>query len=386
MFSVLLAVIYLAFISLGLPDALPGAAWPSMQPLLHVPLSYAGILSMLISCSTVLSSLFADRLLRRFGTGLVAAFSVMLTAIALTGYANASCFLTLCCFAVPYGLGAGAVDSALNLYAAVHYPARHMSWLHCFWGIGAAASPYIMSFHLRHNADWQGGYRTVAALQMILTVILFCALPLWKRTECSETAVQPDSPRIPLRTLLRTRGVLRVLLTFFCECSLESTTALWASSFLVSARGLNTDTAARVASCYFIGITAGRLIGGFLADRLGDARMIRIGLCGVAGGILLLMIPASGAAACAGLSVIGFGAAPVYPCLLHGTPSKFPPEYAQRMIGIQMACAYTGTTLMPPLFGWLAAGTRLSVFPQFLAFFLLLMFLLVGRTAPPCGG
>jgi len=369
LFSILLAVIYLSYISLGLPDSLLGAAWPSMQTLLHVPVSYAGILSMTISGGTVLSSLLADRLLRRFGTGRVAAYSVLLTAIALTGFSVSGSFPELCVFAVPYGLGAGAVDSALNHYVAVHYPARHMSWLHCFWGIGAAASPYIMSFYLRRNSDWQGGYRTVAAIQMILTLMLFCSLPLWKQTECSTDA--PQEEEITLRSLLRMQGVLPVLLTFFGYCAFESTAGLWASSYLVRERGLHTGAAACAASCYYVGITGGRLLGGFLADRIGDRRMIRTGLCGMAAGLILLILPGSGIVPCIGLTVIGFGAAPVYPCLIHATPTAFPQRCTRRLIGMQVASAYIGTTLMPPLFGKLAAQCgNMQILPLFLGFFL----------------
>ena len=382
MFSVLLAVIYLSYISLGLPDSLPGAAWPSMQQTLGVPMSCAGVLSAVISLSTVFSGLMADRLLRRFGTGPVAAESVLLTAAAMSGYSAAGHFVTLCILAVPYGLGAGAVDAALNHYVAVHYPARHMSWLHCFWGIGAAASPYIMSFHLRRGADWQGGYRTVAAIQLLLTVMLFCALPLWKPT-APETAAgaNASAEHIPLKKLLRRRGVRRVLLMFFCSSAFESTAGLWASSFLVTSRGLRAETAAQFASCYYIGITAGRLAGGFFADRLGDLRMIRIGLCGAAAGTALLLAPHSSALACCGLIVTGFGAAPVYPCLLHRTPAAFPGHQAQQMIGLQIAAAYTGTTVMPALAGRLAACGCMRYLPAVLTAFPVLLLCMTLRPA-----
>ncbi|MBR3267746.1 MAG: MFS transporter [Oscillospiraceae bacterium] len=379
MFSLLLAVIYLSYISLGLPDSLLGAAWPSMQPQLHVPVSYAGILSLTISCGTVLSSLLADRLLRRFGTGQVAAFSVMLTAIALSGFSAASAFWQLCLFAVPYGLGAGAVDSALNHYAAVHFPARHMSWLHCFWGIGAASSPCIMSIYLRREGNWQGGYRTVAAVQIFLTLILFCSLPLWKQTaEDSDDNREAAVPVSAFR-LLRMRSVIPLLLTCFCYCAFESSNGLWASSYLVRERGLQSGTAARFASFYYIGITAGRLLSGFLADKIGDRRMIRAGLCGMLAGLVLLMLPASGFAL-PGLIVIGFGAAPVYPCLIHATPAAFPRGCTRQLIGMLTASAYIGMTLMPPLLGWLTGKCgSMRAFPYWLALLLLLLSLLIRK-------
>lgn len=374
MFSLLLAVIYLSFISLGLPDSLLGAAWPTMQPLLGVPISYAGFLSMIISCGTVISSLLADRLLRRFGTGLVVSCSVLSTAVALFGFSVSQQYWMLCLFAVPYGLGAGAVDAALNHYVAVHYAARHMSWLHCFWGVGCAVSPYIMSFYLSRASDWQGGYRAISVLQIILTFILFCSLPLWKRSTGTDDA-EAVSP-LPMRRLLRQRGVIQALVTFFSYCALESTAGLWASSFLVQQRHINAQTAAKFASLFYIGITVGRALSGFIADRLGDRKMIRLGLCGIAAGVGLLLLPFGNIFALAGLITVGFGCAPVYPCQIHATPVVFGKQSAQTLIGMQMASAYIGTTLMPPLFGWIADRAGLGMFPLFLLFFLVLMALL----------
>ena len=374
MFSLLLVVIYLSFISLGLPDSLLGAAWPSMQAQLGVPLSYAGYLSMIISCGTVISSLLSDRLLRRFGTGLVVSCSVLMTAAALLGYSLAPSYVMLCIFAIPYGLGAGAVDAALNHYVAVHYAARHMSWLHCFWGIGCAVSPYIMSFYLARGTDWQGGYRAISVLQMLLTAVLFCSLPLWKRSHADD-AGNAEAP-LPMRKLLRQRGVLPVLVTFFSYCALESTAGLWASSYLVQVRGIGTETAARFASLFYIGITAGRFLSGFVADRLGDHKMIRLGLCGIAAGTVMVLLPFGDLFPLCGLVVIGFGCAPVYPCQIHATPVIFGKRSAQSLIGMQMAFAYIGTTLMPPLFGIIADHAGLSAFPLFLLFFLIVMALL----------
>ena len=378
MFTLLLVVIYLSFISLGLPDSLLGAAWPSMQPQLGVPLSFAGCLSMIISCGTVISSLLSERLLRRFGTGLVVSCSVLMTAVALFGYSVSGSFLMLCLFAVPYGLGAGAVDAALNHYVALHYASRHMSWLHCFWGVGCAVSPYIMSFYLRRGDDWQGGYRAISVLQIILTAVLFCSLPLWKRS--SAGADTAEAARIPMRKLLREPGVIQVLVTFFSYCALESTAGLWASSFLVQQRGVGPQTAAKFASLFYIGITFGRLLSGFAADRFGDRRMVRFGLCGIGGGVLLLFLPLPDIIALSGLILIGFGCAPVYPCQIHATPVLFGKERAQALIGMQMASAYIGTTLMPPLFGVIADRAGLRMFPLFLAFFLVLMALLTEQT------
>lgn len=382
MFSLLLIVIYLSFISLGLPDSLLGAAWPTMQPMLGVPVSYAGYLSMIIACGTVISSLLTDTLLRRFGTGLLAAASVSLTAVALLGFSFAQSYAWLCLCAIPYGLGAGAIDAALNHYVALHYAARHMSWLHCFWGIGAAVSPYIMGWFLARDADWQGGYRTISLMQFVLSGILLCTLPLWKRTAAPEKSAGSST----MRGMLHRRGVLQAMLTFFCYCALESTAGLWASSYLVHDRMIAPETAAKFASLFYIGITAGRLLSGFVTERMGDHRMIRMGLCGIAAGICLVLLPLPNGFALAGLIVIGLGCAPIYPCQIHATPIVFGAESAQMLIGMQMASAYVGTTLMPPLFGIIAERADIGIFPLFLLFFLTAMALLTeqvhGKASP----
>ncbi|MBR6420123.1 MAG: MFS transporter [Oscillospiraceae bacterium] len=372
MVALLLFVIYLSYISIGLPDSLLGAAWPSMQPMLHVPLSHAGYLSMIISCGTVLSSLCADRLLRRFGTGPVVSCSVLLTALALYGFSAAESYPMLCLSAVPYGLGAGAVDAALNHYVAVHYAARHMNWLHCFWGIGAAASPYIMSYFLHRGGDWQGGYHAVAVIQFALTAMLFLSLPLWRRHP-GAAADTGASLHIPLLTLLRTPGVAQSLVTFFIYCAAESTIGLWAGSYLVHERGAAPDTAARFASFFFIGMTLGRLLGGFLAERVSGRGMIRLGLCGMGLGLSSLMFPLPYPAALCGMLLTGLGCAPIYPALIRETALRYGAERAQSLIGMQMASAYLGTTLMPSCFGLLSGTCGMRLLPFWLFGFLLLI-------------
>ena len=373
MYSLILAVIYAAFISLGLPDAILGAAWPSMQPQMAVSVSFAGIVSMIISIGTVVSSLLSDRLNRRFGTGLVTAASVSMTAAALVGFSLSGTFWMLCIFAVPYGLGAGAVDAALNNYVALHYSSRHMSWLHCFWGIGASAGPYIMGICLRSRLGWQSGYRTIAFAQFILTAILFLSLPLWRRAEenLKNTYVNSDDDGtdkpVGLIRALKIRGVPMIMLAFFSYCALESTAGLWASSYFVSCHGINEETAAMLASLYFAGITAGRFLSGFIADRLGDRRMIRYGLLVIFLGLILMIIPVSWTSvSCAGIVIAGLGSAPVYPSVIHETPANFGSGNSQSIIGIQMASAYLGTTIMPPLFGIISENTTLALYPVYL--------------------
>lgn len=405
MYSLLLVIIYIAFISLGLPDSLIGSAWPVMHRELEVPVSYMGILTMLISGGTILSSLLADRLTRKFGTGLVTAVSVFLTAAALFGFSVSDSFLLLCAWAVPYGLGAGAVDASLNNYVALHYASRHMSWLHCFWGVGCSVSPYIMGYALTGRSDWSLGFRIVSVLQIILTVILFLSLPLWKKAAAAkETAnippdntetlhgdhAAPDTSQASLNTgsstdsgsetsagrplsigrMLRMKGVPLVLATFWSYCALESTAGAWASSYLVQYRRIDAETAAMFASLFYLGITFGRFLSGFVADRLGDRRLIRIGtLTAIAGAALVLLPLPVHFPALAGLVIIGLGCAPVYPSIIHSTPDNFGAENSQAIIGVQMASAYLGSTFMPPLFGLLATHVSIGLYPAYLLLF-----------------
>lgn len=374
MYSLLLAIIYIAFISLGLPDALIGSAWPVMYGELNVPISSAGIITMIIAFGTIVASLLSDRLTRRLGAGLVTAISVCMTAAALFGFSISHSFLPLCFWAVPYGLGAGAVDAALNNYVALHYTSRHMNWLHCFWGVGAAASPYIMGFCLSGGLGWNSGYRAVSIVQFVLTAFLFLSLPLWKTKETNHAQENEKRPAPGLKTILQIKGVPLVLFTFFTYCALEQTTGLWASSYLVQYRNINPETAARFASLFFIGITIGRFLCGFAANRLGDKRLIRIGILTMTAGLFMIALPVSAdGVALSGLIVTGFGCAPVYPAIIHSTPFNFGKENAQSIIGIQMASAYTGTTFMPPLFGLIASHLHIGLYPVFLFVFILIM-------------
>lgn len=378
MYSLLLAVIYMAFISLGLPDSLLGSAWPVMHVQLGVPTSYAGIVSMIIAGGTILSSLMSDRLTRKFGAGLVTACSVLLTAVALFGFSISNSFLVLCLWGIPYGLGAGAVDAALNNYVALHYASRHMSWLHCFWGVGASISPYIMGHCLSNGAGWSAGYRTVSVLQAVLTVVIFFSIPLWKKQSDSEGGKKNSAPAKSLRQVFGIPGVPYILLAFFGYCALESTAGLWASSFLVQSRGIEAETAAKFASLFYLGITLGRFLCGFIADRVGDRNLIRAGLTTAVIGIAAIWLPAgNNSVALFGLVILGFGCAPIYPSIIHETPANFGKENSQAVIGIQMASAYTGSTFMPPLFGLLANYAGVAFYPLFLMLFAALMIVML---------
>lgn len=375
MVHLLLAIIYLAFISLGLPDALLGAAWPSMYPQFDVPVSYAGIVSMIIALGTVVSSLQSDRLTKKLGTGKVTALSVLMTALALFGFATSHSFGMLCLWAIPYGLGAGSVDASLNNYVALHYESRHMSWLHCMWGIGASAGPYIMGYALTEGWGWNSGYHIIAVLQIVLTAILLCSLPLWKQrpAEVLQDGKVQNVKALSIREVLQLAGAREILVCFFCYCALEQTTGLWASSYLTLHKGVSADTAASFASMFYLGITVGRALSGFLTMKLNDVQMIRLGEVIIGIGVLVMLLPFGQRLSLTGLILIGLGCAPVYPCVIHSTPAHFGADKSQAIIGIQMACAYVGTCLMPPVFGLIANHITVALLPVYLLIILVLM-------------
>ena len=375
MIHLLLAVIYVSFISLGLPDSLLGAAWPSIYQGFGVPVSYSGVIFCIISVGTVISSLKSDRLTRRFGAGGVTAISVAMTAAALFGFSVSNSFWALCLWAIPYGLGAGSVDAALNNYVALHFASRHMSWLHCMWGIGASVGPYIMGAALSCNAGWHTGYRIIGGMQLVLTIVLVLSLPLWKTRSDADAEGQEavSAEALTLKQIFRIPGVKAVLVTFFCYCSLEQTTSLWASSYLVLNKGIAPETAASFASLFFAGITAGRALSGFLTLKFNDTQMVRMGLGMIAAGVAAFFLPFGEAAALAGLLLVGLGCAPIYPSIIHATPSHFGASRSQAIIGVQMASAYIGNCLMPPLFGVIANYTTIALFPYYLLAILILM-------------
>ena len=352
MFNLLLVIIYLAFISLGLPDSLLGSAWPTIYPQFNVPVSYAGIISFIISLGTIVSSLNSDRLTRKLGTGKVTAFSVALTAIALFGFSISGSFISLCLWAIPYGLGAGSVDAALNNYVALHYKSKHMSWLHCMWGVGASTGPYIMGYVMTNGGTWNGGYRVISIIQVVLTAIILFSLPLWKTTT-SEQKDETKAKALTLKEIFAIKGVPQILLCFFCYCALENTTGLWASSYLTIYKGVSAETAATYASLFYIGITIGRGISGFITFKLNDEQMIRLGQV-----------------------FVGLGCAPIYPSIIHSTPAHFGAENSQAIIGIQMAFAYIGSCVMPPLFGIIAEHITVALLPYYQLIVLALMIIM----------
>ncbi|MCD1260326.1 MFS transporter [Paenibacillus athensensis] len=379
----LLVVIYLAFISLGLPDSLLGTAWPVMQTDLHAQLATAGGLFMTIAGATIVSSLMSGAVLRRFGTGKVAFVSTLMTAIALLGFSLAPSLLWLFVFALPLGLGAGSIDAGLNNYVATHYKAHHMSWLHCFWGVGATLGPVVMApFIAGGGSAWRTGYVTIAALQGVLVIVLLMTLPLWSKAAASEAKApgpaeeadvsagsgepQAKAAVEAVRSPLRIRGVKLALAAFLFYCGVEATVGLWGASFLVNIKELAAADAARWVSLYYAGITLGRFIAGFITLRVGNRALIRSGQLTVLVGVALLLLPLPAGFSLAALLLIGLGLAPIFPCMLHETPARFGREASSSIIGYQMALAYVGSTCIPPLLGLLASRATIGVFPAFI--------------------
>jgi fucose permease len=379
MISVLLVVIYIAFISLGLPDSILGSAWPSMYQGLNVSFSSAGIISMLIAGGTIVSSLASDRLLRKFSTGIITMVSVAMTAVALFGFSFSNSFWQLCLWSIPYGLGAGSVDAALNNFVALHYKSRHMSWLHCFWGVGATLGPYIMGLCLTNGLRWNSGYQTIGVIQVILVIFLFISLPLWKVKQNGKENEVSEAKGLNFRETVKLPGAKAILIAFFSYSALEATAGLWASSFMVLYKGIDAVTAAKWAALFYLGITVGRFLAGFVTGQLGNKKMIRIGQAIAFLGTIMMLLPLGNLGALFGLILIGLGCAPIYPSLLHETPENFGADKSQSIMGMQMACAYIGTTIMSPLFGVIAEKISISFYPLYLMLFTMLMFVMVER-------
>lgn len=364
MTTLLLIVIYISFISLGLPDSMLGAAWPSMRIELSQPIAAAGLISMLISGATILSSLLSGKLIKKLGTGKLTLISVFLTASALLGFSFSNNYLWLCIMAVPLGLGAGAVDSGLNNYVALHFAARHMSWLHCFWGIGATAGPIIMSAAIAKNGSWKNGYLSVAIIQICLVIILFVSLPLWKMLR--ETQQESKIIENSNQKLFEIPGVRYSFICFFCYCAIESTVGLWGASYLVNTKGVAADAAARWISIYYFGITIGRLINGFITAKVSSRALIRVGLCFIGSGAVFLLVFNQDYIELLSLILIGLGCAPLFPLMIHETPFRFGKNNSSRLMGVQMASSYAGTTLVPPALGWLSGIIGIKFYPIFI--------------------
>ena len=374
MYALLLVVICMSFIGLGLGDSLLGSAWPVMHGTLGVPITYAGFISLAIFAGTICSSLLSNRLAFMFGAKAVVAAGVLVSAAALFGFSVSGSFALVWFLALPYGLGSGAVDATVNNYVAVNYKARHMNFLHCFWGVGAMVGPYVMGLFLVRGFEWTYGYRAVVVFQLVLVAALFLSFPLWKKPAVPEGAAKRIKP---LSEIIKIRGVKLVLPAMLALCAIEYTTILWASSFLVSIRGIAPETAAGFASLFFIGITGGRFLSAFISSKLQSEAMIRAGIFLIFAGIGLVLMPSEADLfSLTGLVIIGLGCAPIFPSIIHSTPKNFGEENSGALVGVQMASAYTGSALMPPLFGLLAGLFGLGIFPLFLAALAVLLFTL----------
>lgn len=371
MTSLLLAAIYIAFIGLGLPDSLLGSVWPVMYSELGADISQMGLIGMTISLCTVISSLMGDRINRKFGTGMIVAGSTAVTAVSLFGFSTCRSVPALILWAIPYGLGAGAIDAVLNDYVAIHYASRHMSWLHCMWGVGTAVGPYIMGAVLTAGQSWSSGYRIISCIQAVITAILFLSLPLWKKNSPAENKEAAHQP-LSIPEILRLPGVPEILLSFFCYSAIEQTAGQWASSYLTLYKGISSETAASFASLFYIGITIGRAVSGFITFKLNDSQMIRLGQVIILTGLILMLLPFGTGASLAGFILTGLGCAPIYPSFIHLTPTFFGAERSQSIIGVQMAAAYTGTTLIAPLFGLIAGHISAGLLPVYLLILLTL--------------
>ncbi|MBQ8748213.1 MAG: MFS transporter [Oscillospiraceae bacterium] len=373
MIHFLLLLIYLAFISLGLPDALLGAAWPIMSGEFRVPVSYMGIVSLLISGFTVVSSLLTDRTVNRFGTGKVTAVSVALTAVGLLGFAFSGNFWMLCVWAIPYGLGAGCVDAGLNNYVANHYASRHMSWLHCMWGVGAAIGPYVMGTVLTAGQSWNAGYLYIAIFQVALTAVMLLSIPKWKTVAGEKTE---EHTHLTFRQILELPGVRSVVLIFLCYGAVESIAGHWASSYLVLHLGVGEERAAGLAAMFYLGITLGRAVSGFVTLRFNDKQMAYMGMTMVLTGLVMMLLFRLEILCIIGFVTMGVGCAPIFPCLIHATPIQFGASRSQAIIGVEMASFYAGTCFLPPAFGLFADLAGIGSMPFVLLAFLMGMLLL----------
>ena len=369
MVSLLIAVIYLIFISLGLPDSLLGAGWPTMQTAFGVPSSYAGFVSMAIASMTIVSALLSPRIIRKVHTKWIVIVSIGLTVVGLLGFSFSGAYWMLFLFSIPYGLGAGAIDTAVNHYVANHYRSSVMNFLHCFYGVGTVISPNIMGLALRF-AHWNEGYRWTAYLQLLILVIVVVSLPLWKKNEAASGDEKPGetAESAGIRESIRLPGVVLTLIAFFTYCAAESTCSLWTSSYFAGTKeGLSDSLIASFGSLVFIGLMLGRLISGFVSNKLGDKTMIRIGIALEIAGILLIMIPVKNyVVAAAGFVLAGAGMGPVYPALEHMAPERFGRKHSAAVIGLQMAAGYVGSTFMPLVFGFFQQMLTIRIMPVYL--------------------
>ena len=376
MATLLLIIIYTAFIGLGLPDSLFGTAWPAIYNELSLPLSLGSAVTIIITSGTIVSSLVSSRVIARFGTGKVTAVSTAMTATALLGFSLSGSFLPLCFLAIPLGLGAGAIDTGLNNYVALHYSSSQMSLLHCFYGIGITISPYLMSRLLSTDAGWRGGYRGAFFIQLGIALLLFFTLPLWKKIAGEEAREEENIKVLSIRELVKIPGVVNMWVLFLTSCAIESTTNGWGSTFLVEFKGMAVDQAAKTMIFYFVGFTAGRLLSGILATKLSCWKIIRIGMVVLGIALVLLLLPLPAFMTIIALFLIGMGNSPMFPNFMYLTPENFGADISQSVIGTLMAASNTGFLVAPLLCSLLGQALGMGVFPIYLA--VLFVFMVLG--------
>ena len=377
MATLLLVVIYISFIGLGIPDSLFGAAWPAIYGEFSLPISFGSFVTVTISCCTVVSSVLSSRVIGRFGTNKVSAVSTALTALGLFGFSCAGSFPWLILCAIPLGLGAGAIDTALNNYVALHYSATHMSFLHCFYGVGVSLSPYILSLVISGPAGWRGGYRVALCIQLCITALMFLTLPVWAKAHGKESGGGEDvvSEALPIREVLRIPGVKGMCLLFITSVGIETTCGTWGSTFLVEYKHMAADQAAGMVTFYYIGMALGRFLSGVLASRLHSWKIIRLGQWVLGAAVVVLLLPAPAPVSAVGLFLVGLGNGPLFPNFNYLTPESFGPQRSQSVMGVQMAFSYVGSMGIPTLFGVLAQLTTVGLLPLYLLVFFVVMVL-----------
>ena len=374
MATALLIIIYIAFIGLGIPDSLFGTAWPAIYSEFELPISFGSFATIIISCGTVLSSVISSKIISRLGTNKVSAYSTLLTALALLGFSFAPNLWVMCFWAIILGIGAGAIDVALNNYVAIHYSATHMSFLHCFYGVGVSVSPYILSLVIAGNFGWRGGYRIAFAIQLIITLLLFLSLPLWRKAHGGENESEENTHKdLSFGSVLKIPGVKMMCSLFIASCAIECTCGGWGSTFLVEYKHLPAEKAAQIIMIYYIGMTLGRFLSGVLAAKLHSWKIIKLGQIVLGLALLLLILP-GGVHLCAlGMFLIGLGNGPLFPNFNYLTPENFGSDISQSVIGIQMASAYIGIMVAPAVCGLLGQVFGMVIFPFYLILFYAIM-------------
>ncbi len=374
MATLILVIIFIDFIGLGIPDSLFGPAWPAIYGEMDLPVSVGSAVSLINTGGTVISSLMSAYLIKRYGTARVTAFSTVVTAMALLGFSFSGNFIFLCLFSLPLGLGGGAIDSPLNNYVALHYKATHMNFLHCFYGIGVSLSPFFMSFALAKDNDWRGGYRVAFLVQICIAAITVLSIPLWKKMAQKEkSAAKEEQMAVSPLYLAKMRKVRMMWLMFICSCAIECTAGIWGSTFLVEAKGVSPDTAAEIIMFYYMGMAVGRFLSGVLASRLSAWKIIHIGTGALFAALVMLFLPLPTFGIAAALFLVGLGNGPIFPNLTHLTPEIVGRELSGAAIGSQMAAAYVGIMVFPPLFGILAQNVTPDIFPYYLSLFFAVM-------------